>query len=72
MGSMTDARTVHIQRHGSHWTACGRSRAGAGVKTTTDIIVANCVPCLENRRDHHAGMAAAIRVRLEQARTDRA
>ena len=67
---MTDARTVHIQRHGSSWTACGRY--AFPLKATADIIVANCVPCLENRRDHHAGMSAAIRVRLEQARTDRA
>ena len=60
------ANTVHIQPHGSHWTACGRPALGR--ETTTDIIVANCVPCLENRRDHHAGMVAAIKVRLEQTR----
>ena len=60
---MTEPR-IHIQRQGSLWTACGWP--ASAMKTTTDIIVANCVPCLENRRDHHAGMAAAIRVRLEQ------
>ena len=58
------ANTTHIQRQGSLWTACGRP--ATGVETTTDIIVVNCVPCLESRRDHHAGMVAAIRVRLEQ------
>ena len=63
---MTDA-TIHIRRHGRHWTAC--ARPAFSLKTTTDIIVVSCVPCLENRRDHHAGMAAAIRVRLEQVRT---
>ena len=64
---MTEPR-IHIQRQGSLWTACGWP--ASAMKTTTDIIVASCVRCLKSRRNHYAGMSAAIKVRLEQVRTE--
>ena len=65
---MPATNPVHLKQHGeSRWTACGRVVA---TLKTGDILVANCVPCLESRRDHYAGMLAATEKALEFARTD--
>ena len=65
---MTDP--VHLKQLGeTHWTACGRVVA---TLKTGDILAATCVPCLESRRDHYAGMLAATEKGLELARKDTA